>query len=67
MMLSDDLNYWRDVNYFSSISKDLGKISMLLTRSRTYFPMTNSLGCPPTKLEEIHGNKTIKETIMTLS
>ena len=50
-----------------SISKDLGKISMLLTRSRTYFPMTNSLGCPPTKLEEIHGNKTIKETIMTLS
>ena len=50
-----------------SISKDLGKIWMLLTSSQTYFPMANSLGCPSTKLEEIHGNKTIKETIMTLS
>ena len=51
-----------------SISKDLGKIRMLITRSRTYdFPMTISLGCPSTKLEVIHGNKAIKETIMTLS
>ena len=51
-----------------SISKDLGKIWMLLTRSRTYdLPMTNSLGCPSIKVEEIHENKTIKETIMAFS
>lgn len=42
------------------ISRNLGEIQVLLTRSRTYdFPMTNSLGCSSTKQEEIRWNKAI--------
>lgn len=43
------------------ISRNVGEIQVLLTRSRTYdIPMANSLGCPSTKLEEIRGNKAMK-------